>query len=77
LSNCDLAELLETRDERISQVVCNNERQHRTIVPRRAMLHDVGRGMTHKRIICHKRYTQGEPPDIVVRTATSCRLPTT
>ena len=67
LSNCDLAELLATRDERISQVVCNYERQHRTIVPRRATLHDVGRGMTHKRIICYKRYAQGKPSDVVAR----------
>lgn len=67
LSNCDLAELLATRDERISEVVCRYERQHRTIVPRRATLHDVGRGMTHKRIICYKRYAQGKPADVVAR----------
>jgi hypothetical protein len=67
LSNCDLAELLSTRDERISQVVRNYERQHRTVVPRRATLHDVGRAMTHKRIICYKRYGQGKTSDIIAR----------
>jgi hypothetical protein len=65
LSNCDLAELLATRDERISQVVSNYERQHRAVVPRRATLHDVGRAMTHKRIICYKRYAQGKTSDVI------------
>jgi hypothetical protein len=67
LSNCDLAELLSTRDERISQVVRNYERQHRTVVPRRATLHDVGRAMTHKRIICYKRYAHGKTSDVIAR----------
>jgi hypothetical protein len=67
LSNCDLAELLATRDELISQRLCQYERQHRTIVPRRATLHDVGSGVTHKRIICYKRYAEGKPAELVAR----------
>lgn len=67
LSNCDLAELLATHDERISRLLTQYERQHKTIVPRRATLHDVGSGMTHKRIICYKRYAEGKPADQVAR----------
>jgi DNA-binding CsgD family transcriptional regulator len=67
LSNCDLAELLATQDESISQLLCKYERKHHAIVPRRATLHDVGRGTTHKRIICHKRYAEGKPSDQVAR----------
>lgn len=67
LSNCDLAELLATHDERISHLLTRYERAHKTLVPRRATLHDVGSGMTHKRIICYKRYAEGKPADQVAR----------
>jgi hypothetical protein len=67
LSNCDLAELLATQDARISHLLTCYEREHRSIVPRRATLHDVGTGMTHKRIICYKRYAEGKPSDQVAR----------
>jgi hypothetical protein len=67
LSNCDLAELLSTSDSRIAHLLATYERQHRTIVPRRATLHDVGTAMTHKRIICYKRYVQGKQPHVVAK----------
>jgi hypothetical protein len=67
LSNCDLAELLGTDDSRIAQVLAEHERRTGTLVPRRATLHDVGTGLTHKRIICWKRYAEGKEPHIVAR----------
>jgi hypothetical protein len=67
LSNCDLAELLNTHDARIADVLTQYERLNSTIVPRRATVHDVGTGLTHKRIICWKRYAQGKEPQIVAR----------
>jgi hypothetical protein len=67
LSNCDLAELLGTGDSRIAQVLAEHERRTNTVVPRRATLHDVGTGLTHKRIICWKRYAEGKEPHIVAR----------
>jgi hypothetical protein len=67
LSNCDLAELLNTDDSRIAQVLAEHERLTQTVVPRRATLHDVGTGLTHKRIICWKRYAEGKEPHIVAR----------
>jgi hypothetical protein len=67
LSNCDIAELLGVNDGRISQVLTEHERLTNTVVPRRATLHDVGTGLTHKRIICWKRYAQGKEPHIVAR----------
>jgi hypothetical protein len=60
LSNCDLAELLGVADSRIATVLGEHERQMQTPVPRRATLHDVGTSLTHKRIICHKRYAEGK-----------------
>jgi hypothetical protein len=67
LSNCDLAELLNVTDSRIAQVLSEHERQTGTLVPRRATLHDVGTGLTHKRIICWKRYAEGKEPHVVAR----------
>ena len=67
LSNCDLAELLNVSDSRIASVLAAHERQTGTLVPRRATLHDVGTGLTHKRIICWKRYAEGKEPHIVAR----------
>ncbi|HYQ84360.1 MAG TPA: DUF1670 domain-containing protein [Rubrobacter sp.] len=67
LSNCDLAELLNTHDAQIAHVLAAHERKTKVLVPRRATLHDVGTGLTHKRIICRKRYAEGKEPDQVAR----------
>ena len=67
LSNCDLAELLNTDDARVAHVLAEHERATGTLVPRRATVHDVGTGLTHKRIICWKRYAEGKEPHIVAR----------
>jgi hypothetical protein len=67
LSNCDLAELLSSHEGRIAVLLAEHERKTNTLVPRRATLHDVGTGLTHKRIICWKRYAEGKEPHIVAR----------
>jgi hypothetical protein len=67
LSNCDLAEMLSTDSSRIGKLLAEHERKSNTLVPRRATLHDVGRGLTHKRIICWKRYAEGKEPHVVAR----------
>jgi hypothetical protein len=67
LSNCDLAELLQAPDSRIAGLLAQHERDTQTVVPRRATLHDVGTGLTHKRIICWKRYAEGKEPHVVAR----------
>jgi hypothetical protein len=67
LSNCDLAELLSTQDCKIAQLLTAHERETGQLVPRRATLHDVGTGLTHKRIICWKRYAEGKEPDQIAR----------
>jgi len=60
LSNCDLAELLATSDSRIATVLGDHEKKTGQTVPRRATVHDVGTSLTHKRIICWKRYAEGK-----------------
>ena len=67
LSNCDLAELLHARDEQIAAVLAAHERETGKLIPRRATVHDVGTGLTHKAIICRKRYLEGKPADQVAR----------
>lgn len=67
LSNCDLAELLGRSDSEIALVLADYERRTGEVVPRRATLHDVGTALTHKRIICHKRYAEGKEAHLVAR----------
>jgi Protein of unknown function (DUF1670) len=67
LSNCDLAELLNRSENHIASVLAAYERQQQQVVPRRATLHDVGSGLTHKRLICWKRYAEGKSPDQIAR----------
>jgi len=67
LSNCDLAELLSTEDTRIAHLLAEHERTTGTVVPRRATVHDVGSGLTHKRIIVLKRYVEGKDPVTIGR----------
>jgi len=67
LSNCDIAEILHTSDGYIGTLLAKHEHRTNTIVPRRATLHDVGSGLTHKRIICWKRYAEGKAPAVVAR----------
>lgn len=67
LSNSDLAELLNTGASRVSGLIAAYERDTGTVVPRRATIHDVGTGTTHKRIICYKHYVEGKPADQVAR----------
>ncbi|NIA16519.1 MAG: DUF1670 domain-containing protein [Nitrospiraceae bacterium] len=67
LSNSDLSELPGSHDSTISGVLVEHETQTGRLVPRRATLHEVGTGLTHKRIICWKRYAEGKSCDVVAR----------
>ena len=67
LSNCDLAELLSASDSQIAKLLAEHERVTETLVPRRATLHDVGTALTHKRIICRKRFVEGKDAHVVAK----------
>jgi hypothetical protein len=67
LSNCDLAELLSLDDTRISTLLTTYEANTKSVVPRRATLHDVGTGLTHKGIICRKRYLEGKESHVIAQ----------
>lgn len=67
LSNVDLSVLLGMGDARISRILVSHEKSTGRVVPRRATVHDVGTGLTHKRIICLKRYREGKSSDLIAR----------
>lgn len=67
LSNCDLAELLAIRHSDAASLLVEHEERTGQVVPRRATVHDVGTALTHKRLICRKRYLEAKPPEQVAR----------
>jgi hypothetical protein len=67
LSNVDLSTMLSAADSHIGTLLAAYEREHGVVLPRRATLHDVGSGVTHKRIICWKRFVEGKSPDVIAR----------
>jgi DNA-binding CsgD family transcriptional regulator len=67
LNNFDLSEILNVSDSWISNLLVDYERRNKTIVPRRGTLHDIGSGLSHKWIICHKRYVEGKSPEQIAR----------
>jgi hypothetical protein len=67
LSNCDIAEMLHVSSDYVGQLLAEYERSTKTIVPRRATLHDVGSGITHKRIICWLRFACGKEAQVVAQ----------
>lgn len=67
LSGVDLSLLLGVPDTKVARIIAQYEKQTGTVIPRRATLHDVGSGVTHKGIICRKRYLEGKDPQEVAR----------
>jgi Protein of unknown function (DUF1670) len=54
LGHADVSLLLNMTVSRISTHVLNHERATRKLIPRRGTVHDMGRSVTHKAIICYK-----------------------
>lgn len=58
LSYPDVSLLMHASTSTISRSVLEHERQTGQTVPRRGTLHDMGRSLSHKTIICHKRLVE-------------------
>lgn len=67
LSNIDLCVLTGVQYSTLGKLLSAHEERTGRLVPRRATLHDVGTGVTHKRIICRKRYLEGKESEQVAR----------
>jgi hypothetical protein len=58
LTEADASLLLHLPINTISKVVRKHETETGEIIPRRGTVHDMGRSVTHKRIICYKRLVE-------------------
>jgi hypothetical protein len=67
LTTSDLSVLFHHSHSRVAELVRQYETQTGEVVPRRGNLHDMGRTVTHKRIICHKAFLEGKTTDVIAR----------
>jgi DNA-binding CsgD family transcriptional regulator len=67
LTNYDLSEILNIPDSLVGQLLAGYERETNRVVPRRGTIHDAGSNVSHKRIICLKRYVEGKSSDQIAR----------
>jgi len=51
----------------LAQLVCAYEAETGEVVPRRGNIHDIGRTVTHKHIICRKSYVEGKLTPTIAR----------
>jgi len=58
LTEVDVSLLLHLPINKISDIVLKYERESGQTIPRRGTIHDIGRSVTHKRIICYKRLVE-------------------
>jgi len=58
LSEVDVALLLHVAPRTISRAILAHEQASQESVPRRGTIHDMGRSVTHKAIICYKRLVE-------------------
>ncbi|MEA3341807.1 MAG: DUF1670 domain-containing protein [Chloroflexota bacterium] len=67
LTVTDMALLFNHSASWISQLIRDYEAETGEVVPRRGNIHDMGRTVTHKRIICHKAYLEGKLTPAIAR----------
>ena len=59
LAQTDIAIMLKSSTSTISRHTIKYEKLNKTILPRRGTIHDLGRSMSHKTLICKKRKIDG------------------
>ena len=67
LTTSDLSVLFYHSHSRVAELIRQYENKTGEVVPRRGNLHDMGRTVTHKRIICHKAFLEGKTTDVIAR----------
>jgi len=67
LSLADVSLMIHINYCSLSRLVLDHERETGTVVPRRGTIHDMGRSVTHKRIICFKRLVEQKPTSQVAQ----------
>jgi hypothetical protein len=72
LSCTDLSVLFHHSSNRIAELIRQYEAETGEVVPRRGNLHDLGRTITHRRIICRKAYLEGKPTHLIAQETCHC-----
>lgn len=67
LSLADVALMLHMSIATISEDIREQERAGGEVVPRRGTVHDMGRSITHKAVICYKRLVEKKPTSQVAQ----------
>ncbi len=67
LGHADVSLLLNMSVGRLSTYVLRHERQTGELIPRRGTVHDMGRSVTHKAIICYKSLVEKKPTSQVAQ----------
>lgn len=73
LTTADLAVLFHRGHSRVAELIRTYEMETGETVPRRGNIHDLGRTVTHKRIICRKAYLEGKPTHVIAQE--TCHSP--
>lgn len=73
LTEADVGSMMRLSAGTISKYVLEHEKEKQQIVPRRGNIHDMGRTLTHKRIICKKHYAEGKTIEQTARE--TCHSP--
>lgn len=67
LSYPDVSLLMHLQTSTISRIVLTHETDTGETIPRRGTVHDMGRSISHKRVICYKRLVEQKPTSHVAR----------
>lgn len=67
LTTTDLSILFYHSHSRVADLICQYETETNQMVPRRGNIHDIGRTVTHKRIICRKAFLEGKPTHVIAQ----------
>jgi hypothetical protein len=67
LGHADVSLLLNMHISKLSTCVLSHERETGELVPRRGTIHDMGRSVTHKAIICYKSLVEKKPTSQVAQ----------
>jgi len=72
ITSTDLSVLFHHSSNRIAELIREYEIETGEVVPRRGNLHDIGRTITHRRIICRKAYLEGKPTHLIAQETCHC-----
>lgn len=72
LSHADVSLLMHLEATTVSRIVLAHEKTTTESVPRRGTIHDMGRSVSHKAIICYKRLVENKPTSQVAQETFHC-----